>query len=64
MEGEPSPGKEGYRLLLLGAPAVGKTAIVSQFLYDTFVQGYKETVEEMYHGEFQVGSSTSSSSSC
>ena len=34
---------------------VGKTAIVSQFLYDTFIGMYKETVDDMYHGEFDVG---------
>jgi hypothetical protein len=34
---------------------VGKTAIISQFLYDSFICGYRETVDEMYHGEFEVG---------
>ena len=53
-EGEP-PTKRGYRLLLLGASQVGKTALVSQFLYDSFICGYKETMDEMYHGDFLVG---------
>ena len=35
---------------------VGKTGILSQFLYDSFIGPYKETVDEMYHGEFDVGS--------
>ena len=34
---------------------VGKTAIVSQFMYDTFIGMYQETVDDMYHGEFDVG---------
>ena len=41
--------------LRAGARMVGKTAIVSQFLYDTFIGMYQETVDDMYHGEFDVG---------
>ena len=33
---------------------MGKTGIVSQFLYDSFISGYKETMDEMYHGEFDI----------
>ncbi len=29
----------------------GKTAVVTQFLYDQFCPGYKETVEDMYRRE-------------
>merc|ERR1719397_962753 len=43
-----------YRVLVLGASMVGKTAIISQFLYDSFVGRYKETVDDMYQGEFDV----------
>lgn len=50
------PGhRHSYRLIILGATMVGKTAIVSQFLYDTFIGMYKETVDDMYHGEFDIG---------
>ena len=42
-------------MLVLGASMVGKTGILSQFLYDSFIGPYKETVDEMYHGEFDVG---------
>ena len=49
-------GKVEYRVLVLGASMVGKTGILSQFLYDSFIGPYKETVDEMYHGEFDVGS--------
>jgi len=48
-------GKVVYRVVVLGSSRVGKTAIISQFLYDSFISGYKETVDEMYHGEFDVG---------
>ena len=48
-------GKVVYRVVVLGSSMVGKTSIISQFLYDSFISGYKETVDEMYHGEFDVG---------
>ena len=47
-------GKLVYRVVVLGSSMVGKTAIISQFLYDSFICGYKETVDEMYQGEFDV----------
>jgi len=48
-------GKVVYRVVVLGSSKVGKTAIISQFLYDSFICGYKETVDEMYTGDFDVG---------
>ena len=45
-----------YRVLVLGPSKVGKTAIISQFLYDQFQPGYKPTVEEMYKVDLEVGS--------
>lgn len=48
-------GSSSYRLLVMGASRVGKTAMISQFLYDQFVPQYKPTVEEMYRGEFDLG---------
>jgi len=41
-----------YRLVVLGAAAVGKSSIISQFLYDRFLSEYQETVEDMHHGQF------------
>lgn len=38
----------------MGAAKVGKTAIINQFLYDTFTPKYTRTVEEMHHGEYEV----------
>ena len=48
-------GKTAYRVLVMGSSKVGKTAIISQFLYDQFHKEYKPTIEEMYRGEFKVG---------
>ncbi|GFS30535.1 dexamethasone-induced Ras-related protein 1 [Trichonephila inaurata madagascariensis] len=47
--------KGHYRLVLMGAARVGKTAIVHQFLYDMFPTEYIPTVEELYRGEYDVG---------
>ena len=53
--GVDATSKVEYRVVVLGSSGVGKTAIISQFLYDSFVNDYEETVDEMYHGEFDVG---------
>ncbi|XP_005092549.1 ras-related protein Rap-1 [Aplysia californica] len=46
--------KSHYRLVVMGAAGVGKTAIISQFLYDQFVSEYKETIEELHRGEYDM----------
>jgi small GTP-binding protein len=38
----------------MGAAKVGKSSLISQFLYGTFSPKYKRTVEEMHHGDFSV----------
>lgn len=38
----------------MGAAKVGKSAIINQFLYNTFSPKYKRTVEEMHRGDFNV----------
>ena len=53
---ELSAGKSNYRIMLLGASKSGKTSIVRQFLYDKFSPVYKETVDDMYRGEFDIQS--------
>lgn len=47
--------KDHYRVVVMGAANVGKTAIVQQFLYDRFPLDHCATVEEMYRGEYEVG---------
>ncbi|XP_050394870.1 ras-related protein rapA-like [Patella vulgata] len=49
--------KEGtarFRIVVMGAAAVGKSSIISQFLYERFVSEYKETIEELHRGEYSV----------
>jgi small GTP-binding protein len=33
---------------------VGKSSIISQFLYDRFSSEYKETVEELHRGQYNL----------
>ena len=46
--------KSNYRIMVLGANSTGKTSIIHQFLYDTFSANYKETIDDMYRGEFDI----------
>lgn len=43
-----------HKVVVMGAARVGKSSLISQFLYGTFSPKYKRTVEEMHHGEFNV----------
>ncbi|XP_049867564.1 ras-related protein Rap-1 isoform X1 [Pectinophora gossypiella] len=43
-----------HKIVVLGAAKVGKSSLISQFLYNTFSTKYKRTVEEMHHGDFSV----------
>ena len=38
----------------MGGAGVGKTSLISQFLYDTYTDSYKATVEELHHGQYEV----------
>ena len=38
----------------MGAAFVGKTQIVSQFLYDKFSSRYRQTIEELHRGEYEL----------
>ncbi|OXA43792.1 GTP-binding protein Di-Ras2 [Folsomia candida] len=49
---------ERIRLVTLGGPAVGKSAIVKRFLFNTFSEKYKPTVEDLYNQEYDFGSVT------
>lgn len=43
-----------HKVVVLGPAKVGKSSLISQFLYSTFSPKYKRTVEEMHQGEFSV----------
>ncbi|KAK0087422.1 hypothetical protein PV325_001019 [Microctonus aethiopoides] len=43
-----------HKIVVMGAAKVGKSAIINQFLYNTFLPKYKRTVEEMHRGDFNV----------
>ncbi|XP_022920295.1 ras-related protein Rap-2a [Onthophagus taurus] len=43
-----------HKIVVMGAAKVGKSSVISQFLYGTFSTKYKRTVEEMHHGNFNV----------
>lgn len=40
--------KEHHRVVMMGSAKVGKSSIISQFLYDKYLSRYKETVEELH----------------
>lgn len=46
--------KQQHRIVVMGAAKVGKTCIISQFLYDKFNPRYKQTVEELHRGEYDL----------
>ena len=46
-----------WRILFLGASSVGKTSIIKQFLRRQFSTKHKETLQEMYNGELDLGGS-------
>ncbi|XP_045785869.1 ras-related protein Rap-2b [Maniola jurtina] len=43
-----------HKIVVMGAAKVGKSSLISQFLYGTFSTKYKRTIEEMHHGDFNV----------
>jgi len=49
---------ERIRLVALGGPKVGKSSIVKRFLFNTFTDKYKATVEDLYSKEYDFGSIT------
>lgn len=54
-------GKVRHKIVVMGAAKVGKSSIITQFLYGIFSPKYKRTVEEMHHGEFNVAGVSNSS---
>lgn len=43
-----------HKIVVLGAAKVGKSSLITQFLYGAFSTKYKRTIEEMHHGDFNV----------
>lgn len=43
------------RLVILGGGGVGKTAIVKRFLFNTYCEKYRPTVEDLFFKEFNLG---------
>ena len=52
--GQGQSGDKNFRVVILGSGGVGKTSILSRFLYDSFPLGYKETVDDIYRGDFTL----------
>ncbi|VDK35044.1 unnamed protein product [Gongylonema pulchrum] len=46
--------EQRYRLVVLGSGKVGKTAIIRRYLYGSFEDKYKETVEDLYSRDFNL----------
>lgn len=46
------------RLVTLGGGGVGKSSIVKRFLFNTFCEKHRPTVEDLYCREFDLDSST------
>ncbi|XP_077996737.1 ras-related protein Rap-2b-like [Glandiceps talaboti] len=46
--------KISKRLIVMGATGVGKSSIISRFLYGKFSEQHRETVEEMHAQDFNI----------
>ncbi|PSN43627.1 hypothetical protein C0J52_15025 [Blattella germanica] len=46
---------ERIRLVILGGAGVGKSCIVKKFLFNTFTDKYRSTVEDLYNREYDLG---------
>ncbi|GFQ91258.1 uncharacterized protein TNCT_527451 [Trichonephila clavata] len=43
-----------YRLVSLGGAAVGKSSILKRFLFGTYCDRHRPTVEDLYSREFDI----------
>lgn len=46
--------REKHRVVVMGAARTGKSQIISQFLYDKFSEKYRQTIEELHRGEYEL----------
>lgn len=49
---------ERIRLVLLGGAGVGKSSILKRFLFKTYTDKYRATVEDLYNREYDLGGVT------
>lgn len=49
---------ERIRLVILGGAGVGKSSILKRFLFKTYTDKYRSTVEDLYNREYEVGGVT------
>ena len=50
----PAPLNNQYRLVVVGSPKVGKTAIVSRFLSGKFDDQYTPTIEDFHRKMYKI----------
>lgn len=50
--------QERIRIVLLGDSAVGKSAIIKRFLFNTYSDKYRTTIEDLFSKEFDLGATT------
>ena len=53
-QGECAPEENCRRLVLLGSSKVGKTSIVSRFLYNKFDENYTPTIEDFHRKVYKI----------
>ncbi|XP_031641013.1 GTP-binding protein Di-Ras2 [Contarinia nasturtii] len=49
---------ERLRLVILGGPGVGKSCIVKRFLFKSYSDKYRATIEDLYNREYDFGNVT------
>lgn len=49
---------ERIRLVILGGQGVGKSCLVKRFLFNTYCNKYRSTVEDLYNKEYDLGHMT------
>lgn len=52
--GSGAASQQQQRVVVMGTARVGKSAIISQFLYERWPSRYRQTVEELHRGEFSL----------
>lgn len=50
--------QERLRLVILGGPGVGKSCIVKRFLFKSYSDKYRATIEDLYNREYDFGNVT------